>query len=151
MKQTYTVTRRIEFDAGHRVYGHESKCAHIHGHRYVVLVTCAPIDDLDSIGRVVDFSVIKGKVGTWIDENLDHGMILCEGDPLVAIWNGGFKFVGRGPEEHHKHFIMKDNPTAENIARMIYFRAEELLSDYYIKIVSVEVQETPNCKAVYER
>ena len=143
---TYEITRRLEFDAGHRVYGHESKCAHIHGHRYTVFVTCSPNHGLDDIGRVIDFSVIKAKVGTWIDENLDHGMLLFKDDPLVYWWREN-EFG-----EVHKHYIMDDNPTAENIAKLIYWKAYALFRVAYngpIRIVKVVVQETPNCSASY--
>ena len=55
------ITRRLEFDAGHRVLGHEGKCKNLHGHRYSAEITVtAP--DLDGLGRVIDFGVIKEKV-----------------------------------------------------------------------------------------
>ena len=38
---TTTCTRRIEFDAAHRVMEHESKCRHLHGHRYAIEATFA--------------------------------------------------------------------------------------------------------------
>jgi len=65
------ITRKIEFDSGHRVLGHEGKCAHLHGHRYVAEITVESAG-LDSLGRVVDFSVIKEKVGKWVDENWEY-------------------------------------------------------------------------------
>ena len=145
---TYTVTRRLEFDAGHRVYGHESKCAHIHGHRYVVLITCSPIADLDDLGRVVDFSVIKRVVGSWIDENFDHGMLLFKNDPLVQFWKSG-GLIDENEAMVHKHYVMEKNPTAENIAEFIYWTAMAMLRSYNVRVEQVEVQETPNCKAVY--
>ena len=70
-----TCTRRFQFCAGHRVHRHESKCRNLHGHNYVLFVTVtAP--ELDSLGRVIDFSIIKGLVGDWIDSKWDHGFIL---------------------------------------------------------------------------
>ena len=137
------ITRRIEFDAGHRVFGHESKCANIHGHRYAALISCAPIGGLDTVGRVIDYSVVKELVGGWIDENLDHGMLLFEDDPLVEYWVGGFG------SENHKHFIMDVNPTAENIAKLIFKEASDLLCAYDISVTKVVVYETPNCSAEY--
>src|SRR5262249_22784820 len=53
-----TATRRIQFAAGHRVFGHEGKCRYLHGHNFVALVTAAA-DDLDAVGRVIDFGVLK--------------------------------------------------------------------------------------------
>jgi len=137
---SYTITRRIEFDAGHRIYGHESKCANIHGHRYVALITCCPADHLDELGRVIDFSVIKERIGGWIDMNLDHGMILFKGDPLCELFSERL--------EDHKFFVMDTNPTAENIAELIYRVAKNTLPQS-IKMCGVKLYETPNCYAVY--
>jgi len=137
---TYTITRKIEFDAGHRVYQHESKCNHIHGHRYVVEVECT--GSLDKLGRVVDFSVIKGVFGKWIDDNLDHGMLIFRDDPIAYEWRAGSM-------SGHRHFIMDKNPTAENIAELLYYKAKELLAMDGVKVNSVLVWETPNCYAVF--
>lgn len=154
----HKITRRLEFDAGHRVYQHESKCNHIHGHRYVVEVECT--GSLDGLGRVVDFSVIKTKFGKWIDDNLDHGMILCEDDPLSKLWPyfGGKLATDAAPypvahlvEEtsKQKHYIMDKNPTAENLAELLYRQANEMLADDGFTVTKITVWETPNCRAEY--
>ena len=143
----FTITRRLEFDAGHRVFMHESKCAHVHGHRYVVEVECAPINDLDALGRVIDFSVLKSVCGKWLDDNLDHGMILFKDDPLAEVWTSGFDAYSA--VEFQKHYLMDVNPTAENIAELLYRKFTELLSSHSIRILSVTVHETPNCQAKY--
>ena len=36
---TMHITRRIEFDAGHRIPNHQSQCRHLHGHRYALEIT----------------------------------------------------------------------------------------------------------------
>jgi 6-pyruvoyltetrahydropterin/6-carboxytetrahydropterin synthase len=153
-----TCTRRLSFDAGHRVLGHDGKCRHLHGHRYDVDITIYAVS-LNGLGMVVDFSAIKNLVGRWIDENLDHNMILHEDDPLAKIartdwiglnWTDKEKTPGcmsvwtlfggtKGP------YIMEDNPTAENLARLIYDKAVELLPFNELKVMSVRVYETPNC------
>jgi len=159
-RHSTTITRRIEFDAGHRIFGHESKCAHIHGHRYVCLLQCAPKEGLDDLGRVIDFGVVKQIVGKWIDDSFDHGMFLFNGDPLVKLWQRfGQKIttpvevypISTIVEEagYQKHVIMDKNPTAENIAELIFINAVELLSEYDIKVVKVTLYETPNCFATY--
>ena len=141
---TYSITRQLEFDAGHRVYGHEGKCANIHGHRYVVFITAEPSIGLDDLGRVVDFSVIKEKVGGWIDECLDHGMILWREDPIADFWRG------KPNGEYHKHVFMDENPTAENIAKMIYKACLNMFGGDKITVTDVTVKETPNCSATYK-
>lgn len=83
MKVPTTITKRLEFDYGHRLVGHESKCAHYHGHRGAVEVT-VEAEALDGVGRVIDFSAIKSEFGTWLDETFDHAMLLRDDDPLLA-------------------------------------------------------------------
>lgn len=151
------ITRRLEFDAGHRVLNHEGKCRHLHGHRYSVLITVkAP--ELDNLGRVIDFSVVKEVVGGWIDSELDHNMILHPDDPLLqgietevdgkfyAGRNEADRLVGRHP------YIMpasSPNPTAENLAQMIGLNAQSLLSarNKALKVVRLRIYETPNSYA----
>lgn len=135
-----TCTRRLEFDAGHRVVGHEGKCAWLHGHRYVVEVECAPAAGLglDGVGRVVDYSVIKERVGEWIDSNLDHGLILWAKDALII------RFTGL----QQKLYRLPDNPTAENLAMHLLEVASQLLrGGTGVNVVRVRVYETPNCWA----
>ena len=139
------ITRRLEFDAGHRVLGHEGKCRHLHGHRYVVLLTVwAP--KLDSLGRVVDFGVLKSIVGKWIDDNLDHNILLHEDDPLLKIWmdNPACEIFA----QKEPYVMQSGNPTAENIAEEIYKKAEQLLPSP-LSVTKVRVYETPNCFADY--
>ena len=135
-------TRRIEFDAGHRVTRHESKCRHVHGHRYAVEIT-AEANELDHAGRVIDFGVLKGKVGGWIDAQLDHGYIMHPHDPVGSyLVSEGFK-VFEMPEE-------LGEPTAENLATLIGEMAELLVGGDGLRITRVVLWETPNCKAEWK-
>lgn len=147
-----TITRKLEFDAGHRVLGHEGKCANLHGHRYVAELT-ATAPGLDKIGRVIDFSVLKSVVGSWIDENWDHNMILNSNDPLVLCHTNPFPFLNKdirvgqvlGPKAP---FIFEDmNPTAEVMAVALSSKARELLKPHGLEVVFVRLYETPNCWA----
>ena len=154
--QQITITRKFTFDAGHRVYGHESKCKSIHGHTYHVELECSA-QQLDNLGRVIDFSVIKAIVGTWIDDNLDHALILNYEDPLVDLMRNInnpsdknqnyelFKLIGI-----QKFYVMGSNPTAENIAKHIADCNSLHLLKLGIQIESVTVHETPNCKAIFK-
>ncbi len=135
------ITRRLEFDAGHRLIGHESKCAYLHGHRYMADIT-VEATKLDAVGRVVDFSVVKQRVGDWINTNWDHNLILHQEDPLIIRdnWlaiNGGNK----------NPYQMASNPTAENMVEHLGHMARGLLRDYPIRVVCVRLFETPNCWA----
>ena len=137
-----SITRRLDFDAGHRVLGHEGKCAHLHGHRYTVLVTVrAP--ELDRLGRVIDFSVVKERIGGWIDENWDHNLLLHPDDPQAAHLCKTEKrppwLMPPGPAA---------NPTAENLAAVLFAECRRLLPAG-LAVERVRVYETPNCMADY--
>jgi len=134
-----TITRRFEWDAAHRVLGHEGKCRYLHGHRYRADVEVSS-PSLDGIGRVIDYSVLKEVVGGWIDQWWDHNAILHNDDPLLKH---GEVFDGRPP------WVMGANPTAENLARALFEQAEEMLVEKGLTVQSVRVYETPNCWADY--
>lgn len=135
---TVSITRRLDFCAGHRVLGHEGKCAFAHGHNYIVMVE-ATAPSLDGIGRVVDFSVVKQKCGAWLDEYWDHGFLVYEQDhELAAIMRSI-----RGQKSCKVPF----NPTAENIAAYLVRVFGALLHSHGCTVASVTVHETPNCYA----
>jgi 6-pyruvoyltetrahydropterin/6-carboxytetrahydropterin synthase len=133
-----TITRRLEFDYGHRVLGHEGKCKHLHGHHGVAEITIqAP--ELDAVGRVVDFGVVKILVGGWLDSNWDHQLLLNSNDPQLPYLRN---------TEDRAPYSMKGNPTAENMAKELFGVCIELLASH-LKVVGVRIYETPNCWADY--
>lgn len=134
-----TCTRRIEFDAAHRVMEHESKCRFVHGHRYVVEASFTA-DALDRQGRVIDFGVVKERLGGWIDEHWDHTAILHHAD----------RPLGEQLEQATGQvcYYLPYNPTAENIARYLLEEiCPKLFADADVRCVSMRVHETPNCYA----
>lgn len=137
---TITCTRRLEFDAAHRVMEHESKCKYLHGHRYVVEATFRA-ESLDAQGRIVDFGVIKERLGSWIDEKWDHTAILNEAD----------KAIGAALEQATGQtvYYLPYNPTAENIARYLLERVcPGMFSPRDgLECIAIRVHETPNCYA----
>lgn len=143
-KTSFSIMRRLTFCAGHRVHGHESKCRHPHGHNYVVYVTARPIQWLDSIGRVIDFSVLKDKLGTWLDQNWDHAFLLWRGDEeMTAVY---------ASHSDWKHYVLPTNPTAENMAAyLLNVICPELFQQTGISITAVVVEETENCVAEVSR
>ena len=136
MKQT--CTRRLQFCAGHRVMGHENKCSNLHGHNYVVFVT-ASADQLDNLGRVIDFSVLKEKLGGWIDKCWDHGMIIyADDDDWIKLCE----------DMDTKLYALPINPTAENMAQyLIEYVCPLLFKDNAIEVSKVVLWETENCYA----
>lgn len=130
-------TRKIEFDAAHRILNHESKCKMLHGHRYALEASFAA-KKLDNLGRVIDFGVIKDVLGKWVDENLDHNTILFEKDKEL-----GDKIESVTAQ---KIYYMDQNPTAENIAKHILEDiCPKLFANYDVKCVKIKLYETPNC------
>ena len=130
----FRVTREIDFCYGHRLLNYNGKCKYLHGHngRAVIAIEA---EKLDHRGMVLDFSDIKKVVSTWIDDNLDHRMLLHRDDPAIT------SLAALGEPLH----ILDVNPTAENIARLIY----EFTASQGFPIVEVRLWETPNCFATY--
>ena len=134
-----TCTRVLEFDAGHRVLGHGGRCRFLHGHRYKVEVTIQT-PALDALGMVIDFGIVKERVGGWIDQYWDHNLLLHPGDPLLRCTDAVDAFGGRDP-----YIMPNGNPTAENLATVLCNVAAQLLPEFTIMVV--KLWETPNCFA----
>src|SRR5438093_3142696 len=78
----FRVTREIRFCYGHRLLQYDGKCRHLHGHNGRAVVTLEA-ESLDRLGMVMDFSRIKLVLQTWIDQALDHKMLLHRDDPVI--------------------------------------------------------------------
>jgi 6-pyruvoyltetrahydropterin/6-carboxytetrahydropterin synthase len=113
---------------------YKGKCAHAHGHNGILEVELAS-EKLDHRGMVYDFSDVKKYLQAFIDRELDHRMLLREDDPMVAALEG----IGE------RVFIMKENPTAENIARLIFLKAKAKR----LPVVAIRLWETPDALAEY--
>ena len=130
-------TRRIEFDAAHRILKHESKCKMLPGHRYALEVTFVS-KELDNLGRVVDFGIIKDILGAWIDKNWDHNTVLSKDDNEL-----GSNIAKITDQEI---YYLDCNPTAENMAKYLFnIVCPKLFHDYDILIDQIKLYETPNC------
>lgn len=131
--------RRIQFCAGHRIWNHENKCAHLHGHNYVVFFYAAAVA-LDELGRIIDFSELKRRLGGWIDTAWDHGFILNRKD-LLAI-----DAVASIPGQ--KIYLMDGNPTAENLAHhLLCVVAPQQMVGIGVRVIKVVLWETENTYA----
>jgi len=132
----FRVTREIDFCYGHRLLNYAGKCRYLHGHngRAVIVIEA---QQLDERGMVLDFSDIKLVVSRWIDENLDHRMILHRDDPAREI----LEKLGE------PMYLVDENPTAENIARLIY----DYTASQGFPIVETHLWETPHCFATYRQ
>jgi 6-pyruvoyltetrahydropterin/6-carboxytetrahydropterin synthase len=108
----YRVCQEIHFCYGHRLLDYSGKCRYLHGHNGKAVVVLEA-ESLDKRGMLVDFADIKRSLCSWIDSELDHRMILCETDPAIPhLRSLGEPLV-----------VIPKNPTAENIARLIFEHA----------------------------
>ena len=129
----YQISREIPFCYGHRLLNYKGKCANLHGHNGLAVITVQSAQ-LNELGMVIDFGEIKATVGQWIDKNLDHRMLLHEDDPVLPYLR----------QLHEPLFVMNVNPTAENIARAIF---EYALAQGY-QVTEVKLWETESSYAV---
>ncbi len=136
-----SATRFHQISAGHRVCGHEGKCQHLHGHNYGFHLTCEPTEGLDSIGRVIDFSVIKELLCEWLEDNWDHHFLVWEEDLLKSFLLDIDSTV----------VVVPFNPTAENLAGyMVNVVGPIQLLGTGVILTKVIVEETAKCSATYE-
>lgn len=138
-----TITRKGSFDSGHRVMNEKMKCFNVHGHTYLYELTFS-FDESEAIGYAIDFKEIKRVACQWIDDMLDHGMILNPKDiELIDVtrklgsklWlmslNGAGNYC---------------NPSVENISKEVFLAMEILFLSYkHLKIDNIRIYETPNC------
>jgi len=134
--------RKVQFCAGHRLLGHEGKCANLHGHNYLVEFHVTG-NEVDELGRVVDFAVINKLFKGWIDDHWDHGFVVWDKDENAI---NALEQV-----QPNKIYRLPYNPTAENMARYLFSRIGPELIDsiegYDLRMTKVVVWETDNAFA----
>lgn len=140
------ITRRLEFDAGHRIPDHASQCRHLHGHRYVIEITLSG-DVIDAAGQanngmVMDFGEIKSIAKNHLVDDWDHAFLVFRHDTVVA------EFLATLPG--HKTVVLDLVPTAENLAQIAFERLTPLYRDNFgnkLILERIRLYETPNCWA----
>jgi len=146
------VARRYhDFSCGHRVHGHESKCAHLHGHNYRVTFTLQAAS-LDAVGRVLDFSAIKEYLCIWLEENWDHKFLMWEQDSCMqdlhsALSSGPFAHSEAAQMFANSTVPVPFNPTAENMALYLLQEVGPSVLPEHCKLIHVRVEETRKCSA----
>jgi len=140
------ITRRLEFDAGHRIPDHKSQCRHLHGHRYTIEITLSGsvIDKSGDAanGMVMDFSQVKDLAKQHLVDAWDHAFLAFSGDKAIV------DFLNSLPD--HKTVILDRVPTAENLARIAFECLDAVYRDTYgnqLQLHQVRLYETPNCWA----
>lgn len=140
------ITRRLEFDAGHRIPDHRSQCRHLHGHRYAIEITLAgdiiQQDGDPANGMVMDFSDVKALASQHLVDAWDHAFLVYAGDSSVR------QFLESLPE--HKTVVLACVPTAENLAQTAFTILDAVYRDTYgnhLRLERLRLYETPNCWA----
>ncbi len=101
-----------DFAAAHRVEDYPGNCERLHGHNWKVEVI-ARSAELDGLGMVMDFRKLK-ELTDRVLERLDHEY-LNEVEPFTRL-----------------------NPTAENIAKYIYFEVSKGASVHRVNVFETE-------------
>lgn len=130
----YRIVKRLHFCYGHRLMDYQGTCARAHGHNAVLEVELS-CPGLDEAGMVRDFGDVKAILGKYIDEQIDHRMLLRRDDPLVKALESVGETV----------FVMDVNPTAENIARLLFEQARRL----GLPVSALRLWENPRAMAEY--
>ncbi len=117
----YQVRVKRHFDAAHAIRGYKGKCEALHGHRYEV-VACLEAGQLDEIGLAYDFTALKHALDLVISR-FDHA------------------FLNEIPP------FEEQNPSSENISRVIYQELRESMPG--ARLHSVEVWESPDAWVTY--
>lgn len=140
------ITRRLEFDAGHRIPDHQSQCRHLHGHRYTLEVTLSGdivrADGRPENGMVMDFSDVKAIAKSHVVDRWDHAFLAYRNDAAVV------DFLASLPG--HKTVLLDAVPTAENLARIAFAILDAAYVDVFanhLRLERVRLYETPNCWA----
>jgi 6-pyruvoyltetrahydropterin/6-carboxytetrahydropterin synthase len=142
-----SITRKFEFDAGHRIPNHNSVCRNIHGHRYVLELSFMGLlidnKQASDFGMLIDFGVIKQLVNIHLIDVWDHAFLVYKEDTIVLHFLNSM--------EGHKTVVLDSVPTAENLVCIAFNIVKNMLSKNQpnIKVVHAKLYETPNCWAEY--
>ncbi|MES2832160.1 MAG: 6-carboxytetrahydropterin synthase QueD [Pseudomonadota bacterium] len=141
-----TITRKLEFDAGHRIPDHNSQCRNLHGHRYTLLISLTgnviEDDGRPDNGMIMDFSDVKGVAKAHLVDLWDHAFLVYRGDRVVR------DFLESLPD--HKTVVLERVPTVENLARIAFDILQPLYVDSFgrsLCLTGLTLYETPNCWA----
>lgn len=147
MSDRCLISKSIEFDAGHRVPWHGSKCRNPHGHRYMVVAHVAgPIIDAtegerEDAGMVVDFGCIKAILMERVHDPFDHGFMVWTKDSALRA---ALTYLDQA-----KIIMLPCIPTAEELARWIYHDTAPHFTAAGVDLIEIEVRETPTSVAHY--
>jgi 6-pyruvoyltetrahydropterin/6-carboxytetrahydropterin synthase len=131
----FTITKEVYFCYGHRLMNHAGKCRHLHGHSVKAAISIAQ-EQLNEQGMVCDFADIRQCVEAYIDQQLDHNLLLHKNDPIVSALSAN----------QERFLLLDEHPTAEVISKMIF----EHIKAAGFNVVEVVLWETASACASYK-
>lgn len=131
----HTITTEVYFCYGHRLMNHNGKCKNLHGHSVKACVSVAQ-QQLNEQGMVCDFSDIKMRVNSYINQHLDHNFIVHKNDPIVPALKA----------QNERFLAIEEHPTAEVLSKMIYHH----LKQEGLNVDRVVLWETTSTNACYQ-
>jgi len=139
-----TITRKLEFDAGHRIPDHNSQCRNLHGHRYALHITLTGAvvkqDGKSDNGMIMDFSDVKEIASKHLVDLWDHAFLVYEKDVAVR------QFLDSMPD--HKTVVLDRVPTVENLAQIAFDKLKGVFqNETGLSLIKITLYETPNCWA----
>lgn len=137
------ITRRLEFDAGHRIPSHTSQCRHLHGHRYAIEITLSgeiiTTDGISEQGMIMDYSEVKRIAKEQLVDAWDHAFLVYRNDKAVLDFLNSLS--------NHKTVVLEVPPTAENLAMLAFNLLDSAYRHSYgnnLQLERVRIYETPN-------
>ncbi len=122
----YQIRIEFTFDSGHRLLDYDGKCAYPHGHTYRVEVFLAS-QTLDRLGLVYDFTGLKERIKSWVDENWDHAFLVNSRDSELISGLGGVASA-------RVYQFQDQNPSCEVMSRALYEKTMELCGVTPLKV-----------------
>lgn len=119
----------------HRQFRHNGHCRLIHGHGWNIELEFTSMS-LDELGFVHDFGNLKN-IKKWIDDNLDHALVLDKEDPIRDLVSDYAKVTIISP------------PSCEGIAEHLYHVFNNLIALDNACLSKITVKENENCYGVY--
>lgn len=141
----YKIELRHNFETAHRLSHKDApkKCRSIHGHSWWVKATLGA-EELDELGMVLEFGAFKKAWRGFLDEKIDHHLVLSAGDPMAEAI--------RRVDAEARILVLPTDPTTEVLAAWLFERTVEILRtlDTNARLLKIDVQETAVNAASFE-
>lgn len=146
MNKQVSITRRLEFDSGHRIPSHKGQCRNIHGHRYRLDLTLSGEvlhrEGASDDGMILDFGDIKTLANEHLVSKWDHAFLIYRGDSALLEFLRSM--------DGHKTVVLDTIPTVENLAQVAFDMLAPVFMNCFghqLQLTRLVLFETPNCWA----